>query len=359
MLAVVADSTASEFDMEENIMKKYNKHRTKSLHQQVHDKFQSMLAIGRSKHDDKAAGVIQNKIYSWSTYRCYRRHALYFIAYIRAAHPECRKLEECRKYVREWLMLQETQVKSAWTVHTEAKALGKLFGITPKDPDYYKPPKRNRSNIKRSRPGNGAHANFSEKNNNCLVRFCSGTGLREHELLLTRPEHLYTREKIFEEIARIRLIPAADRSRNERRYLNALLDIEYFPKEEFFVFVPKGKGGRMRIAPIVGDVEMIVSMYHNAEPGTKLWHHVHTEANIHGYRAEYAAALYRSYARPIDEIPYDKVNKGSGHAYQSQVYVCRNDMKGVKLDREAMMVASKALGHNRIGVIATSYLWTL
>lgn len=340
-------------------MENPKKYKTKSLHQQVHEKFQSMLTTGQSKYNDKIDGLMRDRIYSWNTYKCYRRHVLYFIDYIKAEHPECRKLEDCRKYVSEWLALQESRGLSAWTIHLEAKALGKLFGITPDSPDYYKPPKRNRCEIKRSRPGNGAHANFSEENNADLIRQCNGTGLREHELLLTRPEHLYTREKIFGESARIRGIPAADRSRNERRYLNALLDIQYFPKEKFFVFVPKGKGGRMRIAPIIGDVEMIVSMYRNAEPGTKLWHHVHTEANVHGYWAEYAAALYKRYARPIDEIPFDKVNKGSGHRYQSQVYACRNDKAGVKLDREAMMVASKALGHDRIGIIATSYLWTL
>ena len=33
----------------------------------------------------------------------------------------------------------------------EAKALGKLYGIEPDDEDYFKPPKRNREDIKRSR----------------------------------------------------------------------------------------------------------------------------------------------------------------------------------------------------------------
>ncbi len=62
------------------------------------------------------------------------------------------------------------------------------------------------------------------------------------------------------------------------------------------------------------------------------------------------------YARDIEDIPYDKVNKGTGHKYQSEVYVCRKDRQGTKLDKRAMKKASKALGHNRVSVIAYSYI---
>ena len=37
-----------------------------------------------------------------------------------------------------------------------------------------------------------------------------------------------------------------------------------------------------------------------------IWQHVHTGADIHGYRADYAARLYKLYARDIDTIPYDR-----------------------------------------------------
>ena len=62
------------------------------------------------------------------------------------------------------------------------------------------------------------------------------------------------------------------------------------------------------------------------------------------------------YARHIESIPYDKVNKGTGKKFQSEVYVCRKDEAGKKLDKAAMHIASKALGHNRLDVIANSYL---
>ena len=94
----------------------------------------------------------------------------------------------------------------------------------------------------------------------------------------------------------------------------------------------------------------------NTPSEEKVWQHVHQSADIHGYRAEYATAMYKAHARPIEEIPYDRVNKGSGRKYQSEVYICRKDEAGRKLDKAAMLVCSKALGHNRISVVADNYI---
>lgn len=79
--------------------------------------------------------------------------------------------------------------------------------------------------------------------------------------------------------------------------------------------VRNGKGGRERLSPIVGkNAEQIVERIRNIPDGEKVWQHVHKCADIHAYRAEYATDIYRKYARPIEEIPYDKVNKGTGQA---------------------------------------------
>ena len=66
--------------------------------------------------------------------------------------------------------------------------------------------------------------------------------------------------------------------------------------------------------------------------------------------------IYKANAREIKDIPYDRVNKGTGHHYQSEVYTCRKDESGRKLDKAAMLVCSKALGHNRIDVVANNYI---
>lgn len=62
------------------------------------------------------------------------------------------------------------------------------------------------------------------------------------------------------------------------------------------------------------------------------------------------------YARKPEDIPYDGINKGSGQRYQKDLYVCRKDEAGRKLDRRAMVLCSKALGHNRVSVVAENYL---
>ena len=53
------------------------------------------------------------------------------------------------------------------------------------------------------------------------------------------------------------------------------------------------------------------------------------------------------------------MNKGTGRRYQSEVYVCRKDEAGKKLDKAAMLICSKALGHNRINVVADNYIRNL
>ena len=77
---------------------------------------------------------------------------------------------------------------------------------------------------------------------------------------------------------------------------------------------------------------------------SKVWETVPANADIHSYRAEYATAIYLSYARPLDQLT------------QKEKYYCRNDKKGIVYDRAAMLEASKALGHNRISVVGEHYL---
>lgn len=78
-------------------------------------------------------------------------------------------------------------------------------------------------------------------------------------------------------------------------------------------------------------------------------------ADIHSFCRDYANFLYKIYARPIEEIPYDHTAPRTNKPYRSQVYCCRRDLVGVWLDKQAMLVVSKALGHNRIGIFAQSY----
>jgi hypothetical protein len=76
----------------------------------------------------------------------------------------------------------------------------------------------------------------------------------------------------------------------------------------------------------------------------KVWNKIHNAADIHSYRGDYATAIYLANARPLEQI--SKCDR----------YYCRKDKKGIWYDKEAMKITSKALGHNRISVIAEHYL---
>ena len=234
--------------------------------------------------------------------------------------------------------------------------MGKLYGIKPDDEDYFKPPKRNRSEIKRSRGDAKRDRHFSEANNDELIKFCRGTGLRRSELADLKGTDLVTREQIEAQITALEQIQEQKRTTGDTKRLQMLQDTRMF-EGEYFIHVRNGKGGRERVSPIIGKNQtQIIDRMKNTSPDEKVWQFIHQCADIHSYRSDYAVAIYKAHARKISEIPFDRVNKGTGKRYQSDVYTCRKDEAGKKLDKAAMLVCSKALGHNRISVVADNYI---
>ncbi len=333
--------------------KKYQK----DLHQQAYEKLTRMQAFGESKAMAMRDGTAKNKIFSAKTYKVYWEHTKKFVKYVNERYPECKSLKKARKYVPEYLRKQESRGLSAWTIQTEAKSLGKLFGITPEDPDYYKPPTRLRENITRSRLKRSRDKHFSLSNNDELIRFCKGVGARREGLTNMRGRDLRTREQIEKDVDRL---TAISRIRNltseEKKDLRINKDSLMFSGCEYFLYL-REKGGRERISPIIGpDTDAIVSRIKNTPSDEKVWQHIHSAADIHGYRSDYANRIYKLYARPIEEIPYDRTHAATGQRYQSEVYHCRKDLKGISLDRKAMLLCSRGLGHNRIDVVGSNYL---
>ena len=62
---------------------------------------------------------------------------------------------------------------------------------------------------------------------------------------------------------------------------------------------------------------------------------------------KFANNIYEINETPVEDIPPE------------DRYICRKDKAGIIYDRKAMLYASKQLGHNRIDVIANSYLHDL
>ena len=147
----------------------------------------------------------------------------------------------------------------------------------------------------------------------------------------------------------------------EEKQLVLLRDaLSTFVETEFFVFHRNDKGGKNRYAPVCPQhQELVVRRMTEAGPDGLVFWHVHDGADIHHYRGIYCMELYKLYARKIEDIPYDKINRGSGKKYQSDVYICRSDESGRKYDRRALLKCSRALGHNRACVVARNYLYGL
>ena len=334
----------------------------KSLHQLAHDRLKSMQAFGQSKRADMQMGLSADKIYSYATYQTYKKHINYYLRWLKTAHPEVTTLRAAKRHAREWLELRADKRNddgkyrySAWTIQTEAAALNKLFGIDKADPDRFIPPVRRREDIYRSRKSVSRDRHFSETNNAELIEFCKGTGCRRNVLQRLTGDDLWSRERMQEDVNLLHRQNSADR---DQAHLNALRDaLSTFPDEDYFVHHRKDKGGRSRFAPIIGPRrEEIIARMKDRRPDEKVWQHISSAADIHSYRADYATRMYRMHAREYDAIPYDRVNEKTGIKYKSEVYYCRKEERGRRLDRKAMLIASKALGHNRIDVIAANYL---
>ena len=277
-----------------------------SLFKQASDILVSKVRFGQSRHQAKSNGEDHLYIFSRQTLRNYLTVAKQFCVFCKTNY-HCKTIAECRQHVDDFIRFRSTGC-SPWTVKKEAAALAKLFGCS--STEFVSTMPRHRAEIKRSRLPAKRDAHFSEKRNADLVNFCRSTGLRRSEVEALRGDD-YT-----------------------------------FENGEMYIHVRHGKGGKERYAVVIGDIEPVLRLMERAGDG-KVFPRVHSAADIHSYRAEYAASLYSQLARPIKNVP------------KSQRYYCRLDKRKIVYDRTAMRVVSQMLGHNRINVIAENYLYTI
>lgn len=119
---------------------------------------------------------------------------------------------------------------------------------------------------------------------------------------------------------------------------------------------------------MMGDPEKVIALMKKAGSG-KVFPKVHDGADVHHYRAVYAAQIYRQHARDLktceSERFYNKEHfngkdKPRGGFDRDSVYRFRKgNLAGQWLDKKAMLAASQALGHNRISVFASNYAYAL
>lgn len=291
--------------------------RRKNIRMQMADILRKMFAVGKgtSKHSDKelySGKPAPDKIYVDTTLRTYRQGCNRFCDYLETITVKTRDLDALQPYVQPFAGWLIAQGYSAYTIHTWVSAVCKVLGLTLSD---YTLPRRERRNVKRSRLPVKSDAHFAPYKHQDLIIFCRCVGPRN-----------------YKELQHIRGS-----------------DLCQLEDGSYAVHIVKGKGGKERYAPVYGspdEIDLAVSLM-RAAGNDPVFPHVHSAADIHSYRAEYACRVYKAHARPIAEIP------------RKERYICRKDMAGTIYDKQAMLIASVALGHSRLDVIALSYLWAL
>lgn len=296
-------------------------HKQGSLVFQIQEKLSALTRYGKSKHSAKAGGEYKKYIYSYKTFKDYLDKCCRFAKFCKSNH-NCKTIEACKPYANQYLQSLAGK-ESAWTIKAVASAIAKLYGISSKELD--KTPSRHRADIKRSRGEAKQDKHFSEAKNAELVSFLKATGLRRSEAESLRGNQLRYHDK------------------------------------QYFIAVEgnQGKGGRERELPVIGNVALVVSLMEKAGDKRVLGD-IHSACDVHHYRGVYACNLYKQYARPYKVClltPF--YDKERGRLCLNSVYRCRTDKKGCWYDKQAMLTVSKALGHNRISVIASNYLYDL
>lgn len=279
---------------------------------------ETKIAFGRSKHADKKADaraeksgtdrVTSEHIYSISTHKNYKKIVTRFSSWVRKNYGDYPTDDEVRHYAREYIQMRNSSGLSSYTIKAEAAALAKALDCTSEEFGATK--SRLRADIKRGRGGEYGKENarhFSEERNRDLVDFCLGTGLR-------------------------------------RAGLSRLKGTDY--DAETGIITVKEKGGKTRSFPVDPTYRAHIEKMCTRAGEGKVFKKIPSNANIHGYRAKFASAMYDRLVEGIDISLLDR----------KQLYYCRGDRKGEVFVRDAMQAVSIALGHNRISVIASHYL---
>lgn len=273
------------------------------------------LGRGRDRNKDKKQGADVRFIYSTRTYETYREQGKFFAKY--AKDKGCGTLDEAKEIVAEYLQMLIDAGKSGFSVRTAASAIGKIYGV-----NYgafgVEMPERKRSEITNNRGQSKMLAHYNAKTVEKYASILRCIGLRRSEAILAR---------------------GADLMQEDGKY---------------YVWVPRGKGGKYRKAVIQGtdeEIKAVVQLFEEARARAEkggdglVWPSgIPRNLPVHRFRAEYAERVYKSVARPVEALR------------KEERYACRGDLAGVVYDRAALKYASQQLGHNRVSVVADNYL---
>ena len=268
-----------------------------SLKKQVCDKLDSLQRFGQSKMLAKSEFLDQARtagargwipinlpgIYSIETMKSYRKESIGFTDWVKQQHG-VKFLDEAKHHVSEYLRHRLELGHSAWSLKLVRSALRKLY----QDPSLASDvalPHRRKIDIKRSRFPVAMDREFSITRNKDLVDFAKATGLRRHEV-----QNVMVKD--------VRVLDG-----------------------KMFVFVPQGKGGKMRSVPVLeAMVDRVKEITQSKEQDSFLFERIPVRADIHGYRRGYSQDFFKE------------------------------KLEGESLN-DAKEITSHALGHERLNVL--------
>jgi integrase len=273
-----------------------------------------LMAIGESRAEAKAQARARGeslfafsdgKIHAYESRENYQRIVMRFIDWCRDEH-QVRALSAINVQADDlaslYLLERIARGKSAWTLQTERSAL-RMFFQDRSLADSVELPTRRREDITHSRrPAvRDRHLNLDHWQH--VISFCLACGLRREELRDLRVRDVY------------------ERPGDGRLVLRVI----------------RGKGGKWREVPIFpGREQAILSQVSGRPADAHVFASIPRMLDIHSYRRQFAQQLYEHLAgRPLP--PRDE------------------RMQIALLDREAALIVSRCLGHNRIEVLS-SYL---
>lgn len=288
--------------------------RRKNLRMQANDVLQSLCSFGQSRHEAKRNHTDSQQIFSYGTYHTYQQQCHRYCDWVRDVHPGTKTLADARQYIDEYITTMVDANMSPYTIKTATSALAKLYQC--KTTDFRETPARSRENITRSRKPTVRDNAFNETlpENAKLVRFCCACGLRRQELRALKGKWYV-----------------------ENPDGTAYIDLTH---------TSATKGGRPRIVPILPeDIPFVRDVCRAAGDGN-VWPVVHENADVHSYRAVYCRKIYDAYARDVKTLP------------RSERYHCQGDKAGSVYCKYGLKKASEALGHSRLEIIPSHYLYT-
>lgn len=288
----------------------------------MHQKIDSKLAIGISRHKIKKELGHSPFIHSTGTADAYRQTTNEFSSWLKNENKEIwstKNLDSITKDVA-YRYLQERQENglSAWTVTKDMSALNKILdlNLNKKEGGLQD---RKLQDITRSRVSREHDKKYNPKNYMEQIEFSRAFGLRRESIyggnyavkessLFTKDDNVFVR--VIEKGGRYRESPCL------RSYQNNIIEKYNIQSGESMT------------------KEQFIESYY-ASKDSPLFDEYTSKIDNHAFRAEYAQDLY-------DEIASQKEN-------------IELDYKGY--DSSILKDVSQALGHNRLSVVVNHYLY--